>query len=83
VPLVLHGRGLTPRERELVARVLQGASTKTLARELGISPNTVQDHLKAIFAKTGLHSRRELVAFLLGPHGPTSGSGPAVRGFRG
>lgn len=66
VPLLLQGRGLTPRERELVARVLRGISTKAIAREMDISPNTVQDHLKAVFAKTGLRSRRELVARLLG-----------------
>ena len=65
-PLVLWARGLTRRERELIAPVLSGAPTRAIAHELGISANTVQDHLKAIFVKTGLRSRRELVARLLG-----------------
>jgi DNA-binding CsgD family transcriptional regulator len=57
---------LTPRERQVVAFVVDGLATKQLAEELHISPHTVQDHLKAIFAKTALSSRRELVSHLAG-----------------
>jgi DNA-binding CsgD family transcriptional regulator len=57
---------LSRRERQLVARMLDGLSTKQLADALCISPHTVQDHLKAIFAKTGVHSRREVVSHLAG-----------------
>jgi len=39
--------------------MLAGLSTKQLAAALHISPHTVQDHLKAIFAKTRLRSRRQ------------------------
>jgi DNA-binding NarL/FixJ family response regulator len=46
-----------------VARlVLHGRSTVQIAEQLFLFPNTVQDYLKAIFAKVDVRSRRELVA---------------------
>jgi DNA-binding CsgD family transcriptional regulator len=52
--------GLTAREQEVVGCVLEGMSTRAIADLLTISPNTVQAHLTAVFAKTGLRTRREL-----------------------
>jgi DNA-binding CsgD family transcriptional regulator len=57
---------LTRRERQLVALVLDGLATKQLAFALSISPHTIQDHLKTIFAKTHVRSRRELISHLGG-----------------
>jgi DNA-binding CsgD family transcriptional regulator len=42
--------------------VIAGMSTRQIAERLVVSPHTMQDHLKAIFEKTGMRSRRELVA---------------------
>jgi DNA-binding CsgD family transcriptional regulator len=64
--LLARAYDLTRRERQLVALLLDGLATKQLAAALSISPHTVQDHLKAIFAKTGLRSRRELSSHLAG-----------------
>ena len=60
--------GFTPREREITALTAQGRSTKQIALALGISPFTIQDHLKAVFAKVGVQSRAELVATLYMQH---------------
>ncbi len=64
VDLLLSAYGATARERQVCVEVLAGRSTADIADRLFISPHTVQDHLKALFAKAGVRSRGELVARL-------------------
>ncbi len=53
--------GLTPQEDAICRFVVQGATTQEIAGALYITQYTVQDHLKHIFEKVGVRSRRELV----------------------
>jgi DNA-binding CsgD family transcriptional regulator len=68
--LLCRTYALSQRERELVALLVAGLDTRAVTERLFISPHTVQDHLKSVFDKVGIHSRRELLARLAGP--PTS-----------
>jgi DNA-binding CsgD family transcriptional regulator len=58
--------GLTARETAVVAALVAGVDTREVARTLHISDWTVQDHLKSVFAKLDVHSRREALARLAG-----------------
>ncbi len=64
VGLLLAAYGLTTREREICLEIISGHTTTEIADRLSISPHTIQDHLKAAFAKVGVRSRGELVATL-------------------
>jgi DNA-binding CsgD family transcriptional regulator len=66
--LLMSAYGLTERERDVTRAVLQGASTAEIAEQLVVSANTVQQHLKSIFDKTGVRSRRDLVGKVFFAH---------------
>ncbi|MCE5171598.1 helix-turn-helix transcriptional regulator [Paenibacillus profundus] len=65
LPLIAEAYELTVREKDILMLVVRGCSTAELAKTLHISTYTVQDHLKSIFAKTGVTSRRELTWHML------------------
>jgi DNA-binding CsgD family transcriptional regulator len=66
--LVAQAYGLTPRELQITQLTARGMTTAEIASELFISPHTVRDHLKTIFAKAGVSSRGALVARLFTDH---------------
>jgi DNA-binding CsgD family transcriptional regulator len=66
VGLLLRAYGLSAREEQVCREVMAGRSSAEIAEHLFISTNTVQDHLKAVFAKVGVRSRGSLVARLSG-----------------
>jgi DNA-binding CsgD family transcriptional regulator len=67
-PLVTAAHQLSPRESEVTLLVARGLSTTEISHVLRISDNTVQDYLKAVFDKFGVHSRGQLVAAIFGSH---------------
>ena len=81
---------LTPRERQVLAEIMAGASNKEVGRKLGISPRTVEVHRARVMEKMGAHSLAELVrlaeraglgtasGFPAAPSNPTSASHPSA-----
>lgn len=54
---------LTEREKEVLARLVQGETTATLATSMAISRNTARSHVQRVLTKLGVHSRLEAAAF--------------------
>ena len=58
-------RGLSPRARCVLERLLDGDSEKEAALRLGLRPGTVHDHVKRLYRHFGVSSRAELLAHFL------------------
>jgi two-component system response regulator FixJ len=61
-----HAKRLTKREREVLDHMLAGLSTKLMARQLGLSPRTVEDHRANILRKAGVKSSAQLLLGVFG-----------------
>ena len=59
---------LTPRQAEVLHLLEHGRSTRQIAQELHLSPETVRNHVRALLRALGVHSRLEAVAFARQAH---------------
>ncbi|WP_349627534.1 LuxR family transcriptional regulator [Bradyrhizobium sp. MOS003] len=55
-----QSRGLTRRECEVLDHLIAGSSSKVIARKLGISPRTIEDHRARILQKAGVKTTAQL-----------------------
>lgn len=62
-------RWISPREQEVLQRLILGMSIREIADELGRSPHTVHDHVKTLHRKLNASSRGELISRALGTSG--------------
>ena len=72
-PILRQAFGLTPAEARIAVGLARGQDLGEIAAMSGVSLGTARVHLKAIFAKTGIHRQPELVALL----GRMSAAGPS------
>ncbi len=60
-PVKLESLGLTPRQSEVMALLLQGKPNKLIARDLNLSVETVKDHVAAVLRALNVNSRTQAV----------------------
>jgi two-component system nitrate/nitrite response regulator NarL len=57
-------RLLTLREQEVLMLIMEGQSTKQIARSLAISLSTARTHIQSVLVKLGVHSRLEATSMV-------------------
>jgi DNA-binding NarL/FixJ family response regulator len=55
---------LTPRETEVLHRIVEGQSTRQMAGEMNVATSTLRSYIKSILAKLGAHSRLQAAAIV-------------------
>jgi LuxR family maltose regulon positive regulatory protein len=63
-PRTVDATGMTPQEKEIAAAVADGATNREVARDLFLSPKTVEYHLTRVYRKLGIRSRSDLARAL-------------------
>ncbi len=61
---ILKEYGISEREGEIIALLVEGLSNQQIAKQLYISPNTVKTHIKNIYAKVDVNNRLQLFSLL-------------------
>ncbi len=62
IPVTPAELGLTPRQGSVLALVLEGLPNKVIARELGLTENTVKEHVSAILQRLGVRTRMQVMS---------------------
>ena len=57
--------GITPAEQRVLDLLRRGDSNRHIAAQLVLSPRTVESHVSHLLAKTGCHSRTQLLLWAL------------------
>ena len=60
-PQAVAALGISPRELEVLQALAAGLANKQIARQLGVSPNTVKTHVARLFDKLGAQRRTEAI----------------------
>jgi DNA-binding CsgD family transcriptional regulator len=60
----LSAFGVTPREAEIIAQLVEGANLKGIGRKLFISPKTAENHVSSIYRKLGVRNRLQMFQML-------------------
>ncbi|MGY0194461.1 response regulator transcription factor [Leptothrix sp. BB-4] len=74
-PTSLESLGLTPRQSEVLVLLLEGKPNKLIAREMGLSVETIKDHVAAVLRCLGVSSRTQAVIAVRHQFSPTA-AGP-------
>jgi two-component system nitrate/nitrite response regulator NarL len=72
--------GLTRREMQMVAAIVEGSSNRDIAQRFGVREDTVKHHLTSIFSKLGVTTRLELALFALENKLVPKGGSKAITG---
>lgn len=59
----IGGIGFTDAQRDVLLLLVDGGSDKQIAKHLGLSPHTINAHLRDIFQKVDVHSRVRLAVW--------------------
>jgi DNA-binding NarL/FixJ family response regulator len=72
--------GLTRREMQMVAAIVEGSSNRDMAQKFSVREDTVKHHLTSIFSKLGVNTRLELALFALEHKLVPKGGSKAIAG---
>ena len=62
IPITPAELGLTPRQGSVLALLLEGLPNKSIARQLGLTENTVKEHVSAILQRLGVRTRIQIIS---------------------